>query len=173
MRVMTLDPKKTHEHNPDCPSRLMQHPHGGWYCLDCGAQLCCTSIEVAPVNEPPLMEFKLRSDRLPNAEQLEAFMRMMQSEEYNLGAPVDGFDRSVNCCYASSGTTGGNARAINQSFFTSQPPALLPDFMKQPAEVWKARTQEREVASNDVREKLKKILGEMKSSPHYPPRGRY
>ena len=39
MKIMTLDPKLTHQNNPDCPSRLAPMPGGGWMCVDCGFQL--------------------------------------------------------------------------------------------------------------------------------------
>lgn len=39
MKVMTLDPRATHVNNPDCPSRLVPTPRGGWMCVDCGFEI--------------------------------------------------------------------------------------------------------------------------------------
>lgn len=46
MRIQTYDPKRTHEQNPDCPMRLAPAPGGGLYCVDCGAGILATSLEV-------------------------------------------------------------------------------------------------------------------------------
>lgn len=37
MIMMTLDVKRTHCRNPECPSRICQRPDGYWMCVDCGA----------------------------------------------------------------------------------------------------------------------------------------
>lgn len=47
---MVLDPKKTHESNPDCPSRLLQNPQGQWYCIDCGLHIMWKTAKVVLVN---------------------------------------------------------------------------------------------------------------------------
>lgn len=44
MLVKTLDPKKTHTNNPNCPSRLAQDPRGNWYCIDCGFRIVWTEV---------------------------------------------------------------------------------------------------------------------------------
>jgi len=57
MKVMVLDPKGTHENNPDCPSRLVQAPdwYGktGWMCIDCGFHIIQKLITVRPEHSPP------------------------------------------------------------------------------------------------------------------------
>ena len=50
MKVLALDPKRTHDHNPNCPSRLVHIPGGkDWMCFDCGCQIVLTMVEVMPV----------------------------------------------------------------------------------------------------------------------------
>jgi hypothetical protein len=52
MKVLTLDPKRTHEHNPGCPMRLVPTPDKhAWMCLDCGMRIMMTSVEVMPIPE--------------------------------------------------------------------------------------------------------------------------
>lgn len=47
MRILALDPKKTHEHNPTCKMRVAPSPNGkDWYCLDCGCPILWTTISV-------------------------------------------------------------------------------------------------------------------------------
>jgi|WetSurSiteA1Bulk_404760.scaffolds.fasta_scaffold16968_3 hypothetical protein len=49
MKIVTLDPKRTHANNPDCPSRLVPCPHGGsWQCVDCGCYILETIVTTAP-----------------------------------------------------------------------------------------------------------------------------
>jgi len=51
MKVICLDIRDTHEHNPDCPMRIAQHPNGSyWYCIDCGCPILCNSVGV--IDEP-------------------------------------------------------------------------------------------------------------------------
>jgi len=51
-RVLTLDPKATHEGNPDCPSRLVPAPDGrNWVCIDCGCYILMKYVEVVEVPE--------------------------------------------------------------------------------------------------------------------------
>lgn len=160
MRVLTLDSKKTHESNPDCPSRLMPNPVGGWYCLDCGAQILCTTVEVTP-NEYPLYNIKTRPDQPQlDPERLQEFVRMVEGEA-NFGAPVDAFDR-MSCCYAGSaglGTTNSSAE-LNQNYFTASMPALAvqmgscDDFIKKTEEGWKAIEQGRVTTLEELKKKL-------------------
>lgn len=42
--VVALDVKATHEKNPDCPMRIARHPHGHWYCVDCGLAIIVKRI---------------------------------------------------------------------------------------------------------------------------------
>jgi hypothetical protein len=52
MKILSLDPKRTHERNPSCPMRLVQVPDGrSWMCLDCVLYILMTNVEVSP-NEP-------------------------------------------------------------------------------------------------------------------------
>ena len=44
MHVMTLDVRRTHENNPECPARIVQKPDGGWMCVDCGLDILFTRI---------------------------------------------------------------------------------------------------------------------------------
>lgn len=48
MRILTLDPKRSHEHNPDCPMRLIPAPDGkNLVCLDCNIHVIKTAVEVS------------------------------------------------------------------------------------------------------------------------------
>ena len=54
MVIETLDPKTTHSHNPDCPSRLVQAPDGrNWMCVDCGCYILHKRVECVPKPEEP------------------------------------------------------------------------------------------------------------------------
>lgn len=45
--VIALDPKATHNHNLDCPMRLIPTPNGnGWMCFDCGFHIVMQRLEV-------------------------------------------------------------------------------------------------------------------------------
>lgn len=46
MYIMTLDVKRTHEGNPECPSRIVQRPDKGWMCVDCGLDILFKRIEL-------------------------------------------------------------------------------------------------------------------------------
>jgi len=43
--ILALDPKTTHEDNPDCPSRLVRAPNDHWMCIDCGFQIIERRVE--------------------------------------------------------------------------------------------------------------------------------
>jgi hypothetical protein len=45
IQIVVLDPKLTHERNPECPSRLARHPNGThWYCIDCGCAILSVRV---------------------------------------------------------------------------------------------------------------------------------
>ena len=45
--IMTLDVKKTHVRNPDCPSRISVTPDGGrWHCVDCGCEILWKRVNI-------------------------------------------------------------------------------------------------------------------------------
>lgn len=47
MKVLALNSKRTHEHNPECPQRLVLTPNGrDWMCLDCGAYILQEYVEI-------------------------------------------------------------------------------------------------------------------------------
>lgn len=47
MRLIVLDPKKTHENNPNCPMRLIRDAlDGGIHCFDCGLKIMCVGVPI-------------------------------------------------------------------------------------------------------------------------------
>lgn len=52
MRLSYYDIRRSHRGNPDCPMRLMPNGSGGLYCLDCGAGILMTGIEVEEAPRP-------------------------------------------------------------------------------------------------------------------------
>ena len=55
MRILALDPKGTHEHNPECEMLLVPDPDGqNWRCLGCGNLLIMRSVEVDIKTVDPL-----------------------------------------------------------------------------------------------------------------------
>ena len=58
MKVLTLDPKRTHVNNSDCPMRLVPTPDKqAWLCLDCGFRIVMTTVEVVLVKDQPALRF--------------------------------------------------------------------------------------------------------------------
>jgi len=60
MKVLTLNPKKTHETNPECPSRLVLAPDGrNWMCWDCGVYIIQEWVEYPGINPTVPIEISL------------------------------------------------------------------------------------------------------------------
>lgn len=54
MKVLALDPKRTHRTHPHCRMRLVLAPNQrDWMCLDCGCYILMTTVEVALVEDRP------------------------------------------------------------------------------------------------------------------------
>jgi hypothetical protein len=72
MKVLALNSKKTHEHNPDCPGRLIPTPdYNHWMCLDCGSYLIQEWVEVDRTN--PLTKTHPVATKYRNKSVFEAF----------------------------------------------------------------------------------------------------
>jgi len=51
VKIYALDPKLSHQNNPNCPMRLMRDANGVWYCADCRLRIMERSFEVQIVQE--------------------------------------------------------------------------------------------------------------------------
>lgn len=50
VKILSLDPKGTHEHNPDCPMLLIPSADGrNWQCFNCGCYIIKRLVEVEPI----------------------------------------------------------------------------------------------------------------------------
>ena len=139
MFVMLLDVKQTHDNNPECPMRLVQHPNGNWMCSDCGLEILWKKIEVRPVaDELKGLNYQVTREQAPtftiseaqplamgNTKTIAEIVQMVKAiapapefkdfferheHGYNMDAPVEGFDRNmVMCCNVMSDESTGNS----------------------------------------------------------------
>ena len=69
LEFVVLNPKLTHEHRPECPSRLAKHPNGThWYCVDCGVAILSTRLRALELadEEPKCTQASEKSDGSAN-----------------------------------------------------------------------------------------------------------
>ena len=51
IEFLCLDVGRTHKGNEECQMRLLKHPDGSWYCIDCGLTIYAARIKAKELKE--------------------------------------------------------------------------------------------------------------------------